>query len=185
MAELNMQSHSRGKRGKARRAKKLSTRVDLTPMVVLGFLLITFFIVTTTWSKPKAMNFILPADGPPTLAPQSASLTIIPLEGDKVFYYHGDLQNAIQYHQYDTCNFSFDKGIGDIIRKKQFELDNNTTFKTGRKEMIVMIKPTAGSDFKNFVKIFDEMRINDVGRYALVEIDENEKKLLAEKKLLN
>jgi len=185
MAELNMQSHARGKRGLVRRAKKLSTRVDMTPMVDLGFLLITFFMVSTSWSKPKAMNFILPADGPGTNVPASASLTIIPLTDDAVFYYHGSLQDAIRYNQFGTCNYSRNSGIGDIIRKKQFELDKKIIFKKGRKELVIMIKPSRISNFKNIIKIFDEMLINNIPTYALMDITEEEKRILAEKKLLN
>ncbi|MBS1597187.1 MAG: biopolymer transporter ExbD [Bacteroidetes bacterium] len=184
MAELTTHSHTRVKKGIARRSKKLSTSVDLTPMVDLGFLLITFFIVSTTLSKSKALSFYLPADGPPTPAPISASLTIMPLKSNQVFYYHGSLESAIQYQQYGTCDFSFDKGIGDVIRKKQSELDKSGIFKSGRKEMIIMIKPTAESDFKNVIKTFDEMLINRVGKYALVDICKEEKQFLAEKKLI-
>jgi len=184
MAELNISPHARGKRGRARRAKKLSTRIDLTPMVDLGFLLITFFIVTTTWSKSKAMDFRLPANGPPMDAGETVSLTIIPLKDHKVFYYHGSLQNAIQGQQYSVCDFSFDNGIGEIIRKKQQALDKNVKFKDGRKEMVVMIKPTTGSDFQNILKVFDEMLINNVNKYALVDISKEEKKFLFEKKLI-
>lgn len=183
MAELNVASHKRGKRGIARRAKKLSTRIDLTPMVDLGFLLITFFIVTTTWSKPKGMDFYLQPEGPPTKAPVSASLTIVLLKGDKIFYYHGTIEEALQYHQYDTCGFSFDRGIGDIIRRKQLVLDQSHKFKKGRNEMVVMIKPTVGSDFKNIIKLFDGMLINKVGKYSLMDLSTDEKKLLVEKKL--
>jgi biopolymer transport protein ExbD len=185
MGELNMQSRAHGKRGLVRRSKKLSTRVDMTPMVDLGFLLITFFMVSTSWSKPKAINFILPADGEGTFAPASASLTIIPLNNDKVFYYHGSLQDAIRYNQYGTCNYSMNAGIGDVIRKKQFELDKKIIFKKGRKELIVMIKPVAVTDFKNIIKVFDEMLINRVPTYALTDISGDEKKLLTEKDLFN
>jgi len=185
MAELNIQSHVHGERGLVRRAKKLSTRVDMTPMVDLGFLLITFFMVSTSWSKPKAMNFILPAEGGGTLVPASASLTIIPLKDNKIFYYHGSLQEAVRYNQFGTCNYSMNTGIGDVIRKKQFELDKKIIFKNGRKELVIMIRPAPVADFKNIIKVFDEMLINQVPTYVLTDMDDEEKKLLNEKNLLN
>ena len=91
MAELNASHASRRDKGIAR-SKKLSTRVDLTPMVDLGFLLITFFVFTTTASAPRAMPLNLPAgDNPDTKVGGSTALTVIPIDGDRVFYYHGDL----------------------------------------------------------------------------------------------
>jgi len=183
MAELNIQFPFRGKRSTIRRAKKLSTKVDLTPMVDLGFLLITFFIVTTTWISLKSMLLFLPANGDRTRAPESASLSIIPLNDNKVFYYHGSLQNAIHAKQYGVTNYSVDGGIDEIIRQKQFNLDKNKFFKKGRREMVVMIKPSAISNFANVIKVLDEMLINKVSKYSLMDLDEEEKKFLKEEKL--
>ena len=95
MAELNVSAGANRHQGIAR-SKKLSTRVDLTPMVDLGFLLITFFVFTTTATQPTTMRLLLPKDTPadPTKTPESATLTVIPIAGNKVVYYHGELQLA-------------------------------------------------------------------------------------------
>ncbi len=93
MAEIST-TPSEQKAG-VRKSKKLSTRVDLTPMVDLGFLLITFFIFTTTLSLPKSMHIVMPAGGPGMPIGNSTALTIIPGADNKMFYYHGELTEAL------------------------------------------------------------------------------------------
>jgi hypothetical protein len=129
MAEINSNTGHTWHRGGVRRSKKLSTKVDLTPMVDLGFLLITFFIFTTSMTTPKTMKLYLPAGETPGMPyGESAVLTIIPVSNDNIFYYPGDLATAIENNLYGTTTFSISHGIGDIIRKKQAALENNPAF---------------------------------------------------------
>ncbi|AEW02644.1 hypothetical protein A4D02_01355 [Niastella koreensis] len=183
MAEINTPSVAGGKAG-ARRSKKLSTKVDLTPMVDLGFLLITFFIFTTTMSESKAMKLIMPDDSTPgtemDLA-QSNALTVIPLADNKVFYYHGQLDNALKTNTWGVTNYSESDGLGKIVRIKQAALDK---IKPGnRKELMLMIKPSPESNYENVVNALDEALINDVKRYAIVDITPEEKEVAAAKAL--
>src|SRR6516162_7154272 len=106
MAKLDISSRPRGKKGHCRRSKKSPTRVDLTPMVDLGFLLITFFMVATSWSRPRAMNILMPAPGDPMPISEKLSLTILPLSGDRLFFYQGRLDEAIAQHRFGTTLFS-------------------------------------------------------------------------------
>jgi biopolymer transport protein ExbD len=164
MAELDISASHKKKPG-VKKTKKLSTRVDLTPMVDLGFLLITFFIFTTTLSKPKAMKLILPKDAPfkdqrPT--PESAVITLLPGKNDQVFYYEGN-------DPAKTKSTDF-KGIRDIILDKKRRTDP-TYFQ-------VILKPSKDATYKNTVDILDEMTIDEVRHYALVDITPNESKIL-------
>ena len=118
MADLITTPEKSGKAG-VRKSKKLSTKVDLTPMVDLGFLLITFFMISTKWAEPKAAELMMPADGSPTSICESCALTLIPTGGNKIFFYHGGLENAIKTGQLGITSFSLTNGIGDIIREKQ------------------------------------------------------------------
>lgn len=177
MAEIN--TATTGNKPGVRRSKKLSTRVDLTPMVDLGFLLITFFIFTTTLSDPKVLPLYMPADGPPSKSPESGSLTVLPLAKDKIFYYHGEMTDALNKGAFGITTYSIQEGIGKIIRDKQAALDR--TKPGGRKDLVLMIKPTGESSYKNTVDILDEVLLNDVSRYALMDITEAEKKMLLEK----
>src|SRR5213075_1696909 len=100
MAQLEGGGGDEHKKGPGvKKSKKLSTRVDLTPMVDLGFLLITFFIFTTTMSTPKATELVMPSDKDvktPTNVGNSAALTVLPVSGNKVFYYHGEMGEALK-----------------------------------------------------------------------------------------
>src|SRR6202000_3205928 len=103
MAEMDTSSGGGHKKGPGvKKGKKLSTRVDLTPMVDLGFLLITFFIFTTTMSRPKALNLHEPKDGPPTEYAASHVITLILGKNDKVFYYEGEDPSKMQESDYQS-----------------------------------------------------------------------------------
>ena len=162
MAEMDTSSGGGHKKGPGvKKGKKLSTRVDLTPMVDLGFLLITFFIFTTTMSQPTAMKLILPKD---TEKPEeqnkvkaSGALTIMLGKGDGVFYYEGEL--ASDGSNFKASNF---KDIRDVIINKKKS--------TNPQDFVVVIKPGPEATYKNTVDILDEMTINDVKRYAMVDI---------------
>ena len=174
MAEINIPAASGTKPG-VRRSKKHSTRVDLTPMVDLGFLLITFFIFTTSMSTPKSMKLIMPKDSPDsTTVGLSTALTVIPLKDNKVFYYHGELSNALKTNTYGITNYSVTDGLGQVVRNKQAALDRVSPGK--RKDLVLMIKPTSESNYQQLVNVLDEVLINEVTRYAVMDItpEENE-----------
>jgi biopolymer transport protein ExbD len=165
MAEMDTSGGHKKKGPGVKKAKKLSTRVDLTPMVDLGFLLITFFIFTTTMSEATAMRLFLPkdADKPKdqNLAKESGALTILLGKDDNVFYYEGILDKSAS--NWKSSNFSSgEDGIrAEIIRKKAT---------TNDKDFVVVIKPSEECTYKNVVDILDEMSINVAKRYALVDI---------------
>jgi biopolymer transport protein ExbD len=171
MAEMDTSSKGGGhKKGPGvKKGKKLSTRVDLTPMVDLGFLLITFFIFTTTMSQPTAMKLFLPKD---TEKPEeqnkvkaSGALTIMLGKNDRVYYYEGEL--APDASNFKSSNF---KDIREeIINKKK---------STNPEDFVVVIKPGPESTYKNTVDMLDEMTINDVKRYAMVDISDVELQLM-------
>lgn len=178
MAEINVPAAGGNKAG-VRRSKKLSTRVDLTPMVDLGFLLITFFIFTTSMSSPKVMKLNMPKDSndpaTDTEVGQSNALTVIPLEQNRIFYYHGFLTDALKMNTYGITSYSMTDGLGQIIRTKQAALDK---VKAGnRNELVVMVKPTPESNYQNVVNVLDEFLINEVTRYAIMDITPEEKEI--------
>ncbi len=178
-----------------KKAKKLSTRVDMTPMVDLGFLLITFFIFTATMSSPKAMDLRMPKDvkdpKQQNEAKESGALTILLGKGNQVYYYEGKLDEKASQFTPTTW-----KGIRDeIIKKKQdvisrHQHDYNQPDSECKKrqesakkdgdpdwadackdrDFVVIIKPDQDATYKNTVDILDEMKINQVKTYAMVKI---------------
>lgn len=170
MAEMDTSGGGGHKKGPGvKKSKKASTRVDLTPMVDLGFLLITFFIFTTTMSQPTAMRLFLPKDTEKpeeqNKAKESGALTIMMSKNDVVYYYEGIL--APDASNFKTSTF---KEIRDVILNKKKQTDP--------KDFVVVIKPTKEATYKNTVDMLDEMTINDVKRYALVDIAEAEQMLI-------
>jgi biopolymer transport protein ExbD len=169
MAEIiSTGSHQAGKG--ARRCKKMSTKVDLTPMVDLGFLLITFFVFTTSMAVPKSMQLFLPAgEEATTELRESVALTVIPIENNRVFYYHGKLSEAIAKKEFGITTYAFNNGIGDIIRFKQKALDAGSAYK--RDDLVLIIKPASVASYQNITDALDEVLINGLKHYSLVDID--------------
>lgn len=169
MAELDTSGGGHKKGPGVKKAKKASTRVDLTPMVDLGFLLITFFIFTTTMSQPTAMKLFLPKDTDKpeeqNKAKESGALTLLLGANDNVYYYEGQLSP-------DGSNFksSTMKQVRDVIINKKRS--------TNKEDLVIVIKAGEESTYRDVVDILDEMTINDIGRYALVEITPGEQQLV-------
>lgn len=193
--------HKKG-RG-VKKAKKLSTRVDMTPMVDLGFLLITFFVFTATMSSPKAMDLRMPKDvndpNKQNEAKESGALTILLGKGDQVYFYEGKLDESASNFKQTTW-----KGIRDEIIKKKKEVmarhvhDLNSPESTCKemrerakkngdpdwenacldRDFVVIIKPDKDATYKNTVDILDEMTINQVKTYAMVKIFPQEYELI-------
>ncbi|MBO9592038.1 biopolymer transporter ExbD [Niabella pedocola] len=185
MASLDTGGDDGHKKGPGvKKAKKQSTRVDMTPMVDLGFLLITFFIFTATMSNPTTMDLNMPKDtdkkDEETKIKQSGSLSVILAKDNKIFYYEGDLDPTGSNFKNATY-----KDIRDeIIRKKREVISRyvtdpaceNEARSKGKsiddckqKDFFVVIKPTDDATYKNVVDMLDEMTINKVSRYALVK----------------
>jgi len=161
-----------------KKAKKLSTRVDMTPMVDLGFLLITFFIFTTTMSSPKAMNLNMPKDTKNqeelNKAKESGALTIMLGKNNSVFYYEGQL--LPDGSNFKSANFST---IRDEPNCPKIWAENNGD-KTSclDRDFVVVIKPDQDATYKNTVDILDEMTINNVKRYAMIDITPQEEEVV-------
>ena len=164
MASIDTGGDSGGghKKPGVKKAKKLSTKVDMTPMVDLGFLLITFFIFTTTTALPTAMKLYLPKDvdkpEEQNKVKESGAFTILLGKDDQVYYYEG-----LDPTQLKATTF---KGIRDeILRKKQ---------STNPDDLVMIIKPSDEATYKNTVDILDEMTIAEIKRYAMVDISADE-----------
>lgn len=170
MAEMDTSGGGHKKGPGVKKSKKLSTRVDLTPMVDLGFLLITFFIFTTTMSQATAMKLILPkdADKPEdqNKAKQSGVITILLGKDNNVFYYEGELTNNAS--NFLSSNFH---DIRDVLIKKKNSVKE-------LKDFVVILKPSDECTYRNVVDILDEMTINVCTRYALVDITDIETLLI-------
>lgn len=187
-----------------KKAKKLSTRVDMTPMVDLGFLLITFFVFTATMSSPTTLDLNMPKDiddpNKKTEVKQSGVLTILLGKADQVYYYEGMLEVTEGKNNFKQTTF---KGIRDIIINKKKDVksrfnpavadpkaceeEKNSAKKKGDPnwekacediDFMVIIKPNEDATYKNTVDILDEMTINQVKRYAMVKVLKEEMELI-------
>jgi biopolymer transport protein ExbD len=162
---------SRRPKAGVNRIKKADLKIDMTPMVDLGFLLISFFIFTTEISKPAITNLYMPKDGDPTKIPGSRSLTILLGDNDHAFYYNGDMNQAIKNNQVFQTSYDEINGIGNIIRQRQNELKNRNIEK---KDVVILIKPGRSSSYKNVINTLDEMLINGVSRYMITDLEKEE-----------
>lgn len=205
MAEIITNESATPQRGK-RRAKLQPVRIDMTPMVDLACLLLTFFILTTAFSKPKVMEIVMPQEGESNSINPSKALTIILAEKEQVFLYNGyadptekTLPTMIK------SNFS-EKGLRKVLLERNKTLFNKTYYfkdsverelgkyanypkdsinrqlkkmKSGDSDgPVVLIKAAEGVKYGNIVKVLDEMALTNIARYAVTDMNFVEEKML-------
>ena len=174
MAELNTGGDS-GKKGGKVRSKKLSSSVDLTAMVDLAFLLITFFMLTTSLSKPQSMDLGMPDKDEKVdesfKVDENRTMTLLLGDENKLEYYMG-IMNAPMAPT--KIAYGRDGLRKELIKRKAEVLQYSTGRGKPDQGLIVIIKPSKKSNYKNLVDILDEMAIADVPTYAIVDISPDE-----------
>jgi biopolymer transport protein ExbD len=210
MAEI-ADSGGGGHKGGKKRAKKQSTRIDMTPMVDLAFLLLTFFVLTATFSKPKSMELTFPAPPPPDQKPDEVKkgITFLLTKDDRIFYYEGQFRaeaddkgpkttiSELSFSQ--TGNQSLHKFLLDKNKEMQDQIkaltkqyENKQLVDTTYKRMVrqrkadkesytYLIKTDDKATYKNVIDVIDELNINVVGKYVMVDIMKPEMDLIIEK----
>ena len=166
MAEMNMPL-------KAGKRKRHSLQIDFTPMVDLGFLLITFFIFTTTMAKPKVMDINMPSTDTtdsPTAFIDESTITLIAVRNHELVYYEGALKTKEQMKR---------SGIQDIrgilLNKKNTVARLPLSFSREAHKLHVLIKPNSDCKYQDVVTLLDEMSIVEVPYYAILDISAMEK----------
>ncbi|NNC83332.1 MAG: biopolymer transporter ExbD [Flavobacteriales bacterium] len=160
---LTEEVHSRDQR-----VKKKDVEIDMNPMVDLAFLLLTFFMLTTTFATPQAMEIVMPvkpdeeAVEKEQAVKESKTLTIILHDEDEIYWYQGITDPEIEKTDYSP------EGIRDLLIKKDQEIE----------DIVVLIKPSEASTYKNLVDILDEMHITAIQRYAIVDITDDDLALI-------
>ena len=197
-------SHDSGKgKHKKLRAKKVSTHIDMTPMVDLAFLLLTFFMLTTTFSKPKAMDLTMPdkqkENEPPDSMVVKNAITFLLGDNDRIFWYYGEFKPETQLEETDYSA----KGLRDLLLKYNEEANDSvkiledmvlkgkmadTTFARRRVEIVgkrsalfAIIKTDDKATYGNVINVLDECNITSVGKQAMVDITQPELDLLKQK----
>lgn len=207
MAEIQ-EGGGGGHKGGKKRAKKQSTRVDMTPMVDLAFLLLTFFVLTATFSKPKSMELTFPA--PPEkiedMPPIKNGITFLLSKDDRIFYYEGEFRaeandkgpktelSELNFSQGSLHKYLLDKNkkmheqiMALDVKHKNKELPDSTfkrlvkERKSDKESFTYLIKTDDKATYKNVIDIIDELNINVVGKYVMVDMLKSELDLINEK----
>jgi len=152
------------------RPKKYNPKTDMTPMVDLGFLLISFFVMTTELSKPRVAPLNMPKEGPPIPVGNSNALSILLAGGDSAYYYHGNWKDALSAGKIKKTSIYSVNGLRKVIIEKKQCLATHE-LKEGSNGLMMLVKSTSETSYKNLVDVLDETMINDVRKDALVKMD--------------
>lgn len=160
----------------------------MTPMVDLVLLLIVFFVFTTSMTAPNTTDLYMPEpDGPVTKTSESGGLTILLGSNDQLYFYEGILKDDgsnITKTNYTELRNAIIKKKNDVIAaykpdaacEAEAVANKKSIEDCKQQKMMVLIKPNANANYKSIVNVIDEMTINKIARYALVDPDKTELK---------
>ena len=191
------------KRGKGKQ-KKMTVRVDFTPMVDMNMLLITFFMLCTTLSKPQTMEISMPSNDKDITEQQksmvkaSQAITLLLGADNKLYYYEGE-PNYRDYTSLKETTYGANGLLAVLLQKnaaavnqvralKQQKLDLEITddeykkkvseIKSGKDTPTVIIKATDDASYMNLIDALDEMQICNIGKYVITDIVEADEFLI-------
>jgi biopolymer transport protein ExbD len=202
MAEIQEKGNGKGKKGGSKQ-KKMNVRIDFTPMVDMNMLLITFFMLCTSLSKPQTMEISMPTNDKVSEAEQnkvkaSKAITLILGKDNKVYYYLGQPK----YDDLNTLKKSSFKADGlramllgrntkvtseiNELKKQKLKLkisdeqfrEKAAKIKSDKSAPVVIIKASDESNYTNLIDALDEMQICNISKYAIVDITPDDVKLL-------
>jgi biopolymer transport protein ExbD len=173
MAELNTSEKNKS----GIRSKKKAVRVDLTAMVDLAFLLITFFILTTTLQKPKTMELAMPVDGPEEPVASSRTMTVLIGADSKASWYIGEADKPTMGPFVTDLG---KQGIRKVLLEQSARIKREH-----KKDMIVLVKPSNQSIYENVVGVMDELNITNNKYRAIADITPADVAMLKKDKIYN
>lgn len=184
MADVQQGDSGGGGRHQKKRAKKGSTHIDMTPMVDLAFLLLTFFILTTTMYKPATLQLTFPVPDQKSLGKVNNALTLFLTKDDQIFYYRDAFKpdetqltrtdfskitplliewNKTTFDQVQELGRKFN--ANEITEAAYDSLKNN--FQKEESALFVIIKPDKDAKYRNMIDMVDDMAISGIGKYAV------------------
>lgn len=198
MAEIAEGGGGGHKEGGKKRPKKGTTRIDMTPMVDLAFLLLTFFVMTSTFSKPKIMSLVYPAKpiDNNTEPPKITNAITFLLTEDRIFYYEGEFKPETKLTETSFGAQGVRKLLADkngLVLNEKAKLEGQLARKeivdsvytqkliaiqSNRDALKVLIKTDLKATCKNFIDLIDELKINNIGVVAPVDLMKSEEELL-------
>ena len=193
-----------GRKGKGSKQKKMAVRVDFTPMVDMNMLLITFFMLCTSLSKPQTMEISMPTNDENITEDQqnkvkaSQAITLLLDANNKIYYYEGE-PNYEDYTSLKETTYTAD-GIRKVLLRKNYDAvkkveelkvkkanleitedeykEQVSEIKGAKDTPTVIIKATDKSTYKNLIDALDEMQICSIGKYVIVDITEGDQFLI-------
>lgn len=195
MAQIQENGGGGHGKGDKKRAKKSSTHVDMTPMVDLAFLLLTFFVLTSTFSKPKVLRMIFPEKLDDKTQDQKApevkdGITLLLTANDKIYYYRGSLKPTTELIPIDYTRTGLRKVLVDYnadmlvklqdIQKRMNKLDEKDTASKRKldeevisvqkaSKQIVLVKNDEGATYRNMIDVMDEFMITQIAKYYVID----------------
>lgn len=149
------------KKGKKRRQpRRLGIRIDMTPMVDIAFLLLTFFMLTTTMSKPQTMEINLPPSKDVKVEIAESNLMTLRVKGDGSIYWNMGIESPKRIEFKDLM----------VLLKERIEQNPKLT---------VLLKIHRDGKYRMMVDIIDEFNISGINRFSIAPLTEADLKVLA------
>lgn len=145
-----------------------AAHIDMTPMVDLGFLLITFFIFTTSMGEERYLKLIMPNESGEPISIKQSNATTIVLGNNNLYYYDGMLETAVSQKTIVRTDLGKD-GLRKLIMNRR---------QSAGEKMVVVIKPSPESDYGSLVNVLDEMQICRVEKWFLDGVEMKEYQLV-------